>query len=317
MALVVEWGRSANLTLQASSDALLEQLEDGQVVLEAPHRPGQFRTRRFTGELWKCLENGEGRWVTEDNPHLFQRALPVRKVAWFRDTPEDQGWVSAWTGGEPLEDGTVVLRLSLPPSFRNAMPPVSTPETRAFVIRVALGPKATWAFTVPLEKPIKVSASIEEMLRQYRKSGPVAVQLEGAQLTFFLVRKDICNHGIVRTVDFTQVDLLAFPSPDWRLSAKDGWIFADRIPLDRSHPIHPLSIWRQPTSHMTFLGEHDDRTLYRVEVREGKATATYETGDFMGCFGAGCGTPVNVRRVDVTLKDGILSSKVTRVPREE
>jgi hypothetical protein len=313
VALVVVWGSEPRVTLEASDDVLLKKLEGGTVTLETSHRPGEFRTKAFSGERWKCVEGENGKWVTRDNDDLVQIRLPVRIVAKQEDAPrENEESVSAWRGVAKLPDGTAVLRLSLPVQFWRMMPPVSVPVTHAVIVRVSVSHKASWVFRVPLDKPFTVPAAVEEMFRQYQKNGPVAARSTRANWTFSLVRKDLCGDGVVSTIDFSQIDLLAFPTPEWRLSHKAGWLFADRVPLPRTGPVEPIRLWEIPTTQMTFLGEKYDVSLMSVDVHDGAAVATFETGDFSGCFGASCGDPVNVKRVVVTLKDGKLASKVTK-----
>lgn len=315
--LVVVWGSEPRVTLEASDDALLEKLEGGAVTLETSHRPGEFKTRAFSGERWKCIAGENGKWVTRDNDDLAQVRLPVRRVARMEAPSRNEESVSAWSGVAKLADGTAVLRLSLPQQFWSLMPPVSAPVTDAVLVRVAVGRKGSWVFRVPLEEPFRVPAAVEEMLRQHRKNGPVVARSTGASWSFSLVRKDLCGDGVVQTLDFSHVDLLAFPTPEWRLSHKASWLFADRVPLPRHWPVEAIRLWEIPTTQMTFLGERYAVNLLSVDVVDGAAVATFETGDFAGCFGASCGDPVNVKRVVVTLKDGKLASKVTKKESDE
>src|SRR5262245_14252305 len=48
--------------------------------------PGKFRTRRYTGERWKCLPSGEGKLVTESHDDLLTSRSELT-AALNRDDP--------------------------------------------------------------------------------------------------------------------------------------------------------------------------------------------------------------------------------------
>jgi hypothetical protein len=266
-------------------------LKGAALELSPVFEPGKFKTRRFDGERWKCVGTGEGKekWITESHDDLLTTREVLRDEH-FREDP-----------------ARIFLLL------RGAVS-ATTDKVR---VRLVIPKVAPAVFQLQLERPYALPPAVAEMLKQYQKAAPAAVLTEGRWERFKIarVRKNECNDPSLFEDSFEvkTIQTLAFPSHEWRLLTSNGWVFAEAIETHRDSPIlAEVDFSRLDPKNMTYLGDLYSRELKSVDTSPGKAVATFELGDFSGCFGASCGTPVNVREAVVTFAGGTLSTKINR-----
>jgi hypothetical protein len=280
-------GAGGTVRLQGATAAL----KGGALELSPVFEPGKFKTRRFKGERWKCTDAGDGtgKFVTESHDDLLTTREVLRDEH-FREDP-----------------ARIFLLL------RGAVS-ASTDQVR---VRLALPRAGPVVFQLQLERPYALPPAVAAMLKQYQKTAPAAVLTEGRWERFKIarVRKDECNDPSLfeDSFELKTIQTLAFPSHEWRLLTSNGWVFAEAIETHREGPIPAeVDFSRLDPKNMTWLGDLYSRELRSVDTSPGKAVVTFALGDFAGCFGAGCGDPVNVREAVVTFAGGTLSTKINR-----
>ena len=96
---------------------------------------------------------------------------------------------------------------------------------------------------------------------------------------------------------------------EFRVVTTDGWIFTAKAKPGEAFPFAQVK-----PNQMTFLGNKYLLELSNKKVDGNSVTGVFTTGDFSGCFGAGCGDPVNVRAARVTVVNGVMSTKIVVPP---
>lgn len=277
-------------TLKGVTPAVAAALKGGAIEVAPVLEPGKLKTRHFGGERWKCIPSDEkGKWVTESHDDLLTGRVAL----------DDER-----LRGDPAR---------IPVSLRG----VVSPSTNLVQVRFVLPKAVPVVWQLQLERPIELPPAPAAMLAQYQKLGAAAVMGEWSWDRFKIVRvhKDVCGDAALleEPFDASTIQTLAYPSHDWRLLTAHGWVFAEPVDTHREVPIPAaVDFTRIDPKQMTYLGDLYSRELRSVDTSPGKAVATFELGDFSGCFGASCGDPVNVRQAVVTFAGGSLSTKINR-----
>lgn len=185
--------------------------------------------------------------------------------------------------------------------------------TNKLVFRIIQQNEILFNAILILEKPYRIEPAFSKILYTYKEISPtILIHNFGSEdYSFKRIAKDVCGDEFIEYEIFSHnnTTILAFPTADFRLSTTNGWVFSEKIELDREYGIPNACIWKMDPSIMFFLGDFYLRELTRVIVDTSKNSATtiFALGDFSGCFGAGCGDPVNIRYANVEFQNGAFS----------
>lgn len=276
--------------LKCPSDGSCQQ---AHFLISPAFKSGVFKTRKFSGQISKCMEN-EGTWETMKNDDIVTEELYFFSVPYTKKGKED--------------------------IYRHPIKRIVSIITNELLVTLEFPKAAPIIFNIILQKPYQFPQVFAEMMRQYQKVSPVLFKREKPpEFEFIRVLEDDCGepHLVTEAFDRKNILTLAFPSHNRRMATAHGWVFIETIESDRTSEIGSLDLGslnfsKVDVKNMTFLGDHYERRLERVITSPGRATATFSIGDFSGCFGAGCGTPVNEKLAYVTFAKDRLSTKIIR-----
>lgn len=191
-------------------------------------------------------------------------------------------------------------------------------ETKTTAIDVAFVAGASSSKTrVELKEPRTLHPLLEEILNQYGRLGG-AVILPSMPPQVHFVENDLCGDTAITTVKFSG-DPQDFKRPTSSMGrllklgetssvavySQHGWVFTAK----RGEPFRFEQV---DVKNSTFLGKPYELALRAVETGPDRLTANFTIGDFAGCFGAGCGDPVNLRTAAVTVDGVKMSTRIKK-----